>query len=91
MTGENRRVTPKEVYDAYPGAEFLAVEPPRENETIPDYINRVGRKALAECGDTLFTFLIFEMAEAGNRDEAINMLERALDDMLSVLRAVENN
>lgn len=91
MSASNNRVTPKEIYDAYPGAEFLAIDPPQENETIPDYINRVGRKTIIACGDTLFAFLIFEMADAGNRNEAVNMLDRALNDILRVLREVENN
>lgn len=85
----NNPLTPKEIYDSYPAADLLAVDPPETGETFHDYINRQGKQQIRECGDTLFAFMIFELADAGNRDEAIHMLDRALDDVLSVRRAID--
>ena len=85
----NNAVTPKEIYDSYPGSDLLSIDPPEIDETFYDYINRQSKQAIRECGDTLFAFLIFELADAGNREDAINMLDRALDDVLSVRRAVD--
>jgi len=85
----NNAVTPKEVYDSYPASDLLSIDPPEIGETFHDYINRQGKQTIRECGDTLFAFLIFELAEAGNRAEAAHMLDRALDDILHVRRAVD--
>ena len=35
-------VTPKDIYDAYPGSDLLALEPPEENETFEAYKKRMG-------------------------------------------------
>lgn len=90
-TGEmtNNPLTPKEVYDAYPAADLLNVDQPNVSETFHDYINRQGKQQIRECGDTLFAFLIFELADAEGRYEAIHMLDRALDDILHVRRAID--
>ena len=54
-------VTPKDIYDAYPDSDLLAIEPPKENETFAAYKKRVGgNKGVLACGDTLFAFLLFE-------------------------------
>jgi hypothetical protein len=86
----NNPLTPKEVYDSYPAADLLALDPPETHETFHDYINRQRKQQIRECGDTLFAFLLFELAEAGSREEAVHMLDRALDDILCVRRAVDN-
>ena len=61
-------VTPKDIYDAYPESDLLALEPPEENETFAAYRKRMGgNKSILACGDTLFAFLLFEAAdEAGD-------------------------
>jgi hypothetical protein len=83
-------VTPKEVYDSYPGADFLAVDPPHVDESFHDYINRQGKHRLRTCGDTLFAFLLFELADAGNREDAVRMLNTALNDIVAVRSHIEN-
>jgi hypothetical protein len=85
----NNPLTPKEIYDSYPASDLLAIDPPEIGETFQDYINRQGKKQIRECGDTLFAFLIFELVDAGNREEAVHMLDRALDDILRVRRAID--
>lgn len=85
----NSQLSPKTVYDSYPGSDSLAVDQPNSDETFHDYINRVGKQSIRECGDTLFAFLIFELADADNLDSAVHMLDRALDDILHVRRALD--
>ena len=85
----NSQLVPKAIYDSYPGSDLLAVDPPNNDETFHDYINRVGKQSIRECGDTLFAFIIFELADADDLESAVHMLDRALDDILTVRRAID--
>ncbi|NBT75295.1 MAG: hypothetical protein EBT15_04875 [Betaproteobacteria bacterium] len=86
----NNPVTPKEVYDSYPGADFLNVDPPHLGESFHDYVNRQGKQRLRTCGDTLFAFLLFELADAGSRADAVRMLNTAINDIVAVKSRIEN-
>ena len=83
-------VTPKDIYDAYPESDLLALEPPEENETFAAYRKRMGgNKSILACGDTLFAFLLFEEAdEAGDPDEVIRRFDTAVSDIEQVVTAL---
>jgi hypothetical protein len=77
-------VIPKEVYDSYPVSDLLGIDPPEVGESFHDYINRQSKNAIRQCGDTLFAFLIFEMSDAGDREEAVHMIDTAIRDLTAV-------
>ncbi len=83
-------VTPKDIYDAYPGSDLLAIGPPEENETFEAYKKRVGgNKGILACGDTLFAFLLFEAAdESSNPDEVIRRFDTAVADIEQVVETI---
>lgn len=80
-------VTPKDIYDAYPESDLLALEPPEENETFAAYKKRIGgSKSLLVCGDTLFAFLLFEAADtADDPDAVIRRFDTAVSDIEQVV------
>jgi hypothetical protein len=78
-------ITPRHVFDSYPGSDLVGIDPPIAEETFADYIRRVGRGPIQRCGDTLYAFLLFEMADSGgNAEEALRMLDTAIRDVESV-------
>lgn len=78
-------ITPLDVWRVYPGADLLAIDPPEEKETFQEYINRVGRVDLLDCGDTLFAFIMFECSDSeGDGEEISHMMNTAIRDILSV-------
>jgi hypothetical protein len=81
------KVTPKDIYDAYPESDLLAIEPPEENETFAAYKKRVGgHKSILSCGDTLFAFLLFEAEdESDDPDEVIRRFDTAVSDIEQVV------
>jgi hypothetical protein len=85
-------VTPKDIYDAYPGSDLLALEPPEENETFAAYKKRMGgNKGILACGDTLFAFLLFEAAdESDDPDEVIRRFDTAVSDIEQVVTELAN-
>jgi hypothetical protein len=85
------KVTPKDIYDAYPAADLLALEPPEENETFEAYKKRVGgNKGILACGDTLFAFLLFEAQDESDPDEVIRRFDTAVSDIEQVVEALAN-
>ena len=82
-------VTPKDIYDAYPGSDLLALEPPEENETFAAYKKRMGgNKGILACGDTLFAFLLFEAQDESEPDEVIRLFDRAVADIEQVVETL---
>jgi hypothetical protein len=82
-------VTPKDIYDAYPDSDLLAIEPPEENETFAAYKKRVGgNKGVLACGDTLFAFLLFEAQDESDPDEVIRLFDRAVADIEQVVETL---
>lgn len=83
-------ITPLDVWRAYDGSDLLSVDPPEENETFKDYIARVGKEALLDCGDTLFAFIMFECSDgAGECEEIMHAMNVAIRDLLSVKHLAE--
>jgi hypothetical protein len=84
-------VTPKDIYDAYPGSDLLAIAPPEENETFEAYKKRVGgNKGILACGDTLFAFLLFEAQDENDPDEVIRRFDMAVADIEQVVTEIAN-
>ena len=78
-------ITPLEVWRAYPGADLLAVDPPEEKETFAEYVNRVGRVKLLDCGDTLFAFIMFECKDGGgNCENVFRMIGTAIRELMFI-------
>jgi len=44
---------------------------------------------LVDCGDTLFTFAVYEAGDAGDLDELKQMLERGVDQLRSLAGEIE--
>ncbi len=71
------------LYEAYPDNDILAVGPPRCDETIGDFADRVEKAG----GDMLFLFLCREVGSIGgdlDAAERLDRLESAIDDIRSV-------
>jgi len=78
-------ITPLEVWRAYPGADLLAIDPPEEKETFAEYVDRVGRVKLLDCGDTLFAFIMFECKDGdGNCENVSRMLTAAIRELMLI-------
>lgn len=92
MTGAttSKPVTAADIYYAYPCVDILPLDEPLENETVPEYIKRLGgNDELLHCGDTLFAFILFELSDSENREECVHALNVALRDIVSVKTALE--
>ena len=77
----------QDMYDAYPGSDLLGCGPPLAREKPSDYQVRVEHDA----GDTLYLFLVRERVENSavvDNETAAQRLERAIEDLQSVRRAV---
>lgn len=75
------------VYDAYPDSDLLPLDPDRDCRNLQSLLQKVRS---ANIGDTLFQFLVLEIAEGGEGkiDGAIHVIERARDDVDAVLQAL---
>lgn len=83
-------ITPLDVWRAYDGSDLLNVDPPEEKETFREYVDRIGRVDLLDCGDTLFAFIMFECADSGGECEEIShAMNVAIRDILSVKNLAE--
>ena len=77
------------VYDAYPNADLLPIEPDRDCRSLQNLFARVTDENI---GDGLFTFMVVEMVEGGESTlaGAIRVLEQARADVDAVLQALRN-
>ena len=77
------------VYDAYPHADLLPIEPDRDCRSLRNLLTRVTHENI---GDGLFTFMVVEMVEGGEGTlaGAIRVLEQARADVDSVLQALQD-
>lgn len=78
----------KTVYNAYPDAQALDIDPPEEGETLEAYYNRV-KDDLFGCGDTLFAFILIELKEC--LDRPVSALELAVRNLQDIIAALEAN
>ena len=75
------------VYDAYPHADLLPIEPDRDCRSLQNLLTRVTNENI---GDGLFTFMVVEIVEGGEGTlaGAIRVLEQARADVDVVLKAL---
>ena len=76
------------VYDAYPDADLLPVDPEKDCRDLQTMLAKVNSKNI---GDGLFKFMVVEIIEGGEStlDGAIRVLERARADVEAVLQALQ--
>ena len=77
------------VYDAYPHADLLPIEPERDCCSLRSLLARVTHENI---GDGLFTFMVIEIVEGGEGTlaGAIRVLEQARSDVDAVLKALQD-
>jgi glutathione S-transferase len=75
------------LFDAYPDSDLLPLDPDQDCRDLQSLLTRVRN---SNIGDTLFQFLVLEMAEGGEGtlDGAIRVTRKARDDVDAVLRAL---
>ncbi|MDD5458129.1 MAG: hypothetical protein PHF37_01880 [Phycisphaerae bacterium] len=75
------------IYDAYPHADLLPIDPEKDCRSLQTLLAKVTTETI---GDGLFTFLVVEIVEGGegNMDGAIRVMERVREDVESVLQAL---
>jgi hypothetical protein len=77
------------VYDAYPHADLLPIDPEQDCHSLPSLLTKVSTENI---GDGLFKFLVIEIVEGGEStvEGAIRVLEQAKGDVEAVLEALRN-
>ena len=77
------------IYDAYPHADLLPIEPERDCRDLQSLLARVTNENI---GDGLFTFMVVEIVNGGESTltGAIRVLEQAKGDVEAVLQALRN-
>ncbi len=75
------------IYDAYPHADLLPIDPDRDCRNLQILLARVNGENI---GDGLFRFMVVEIVEGGEStmDGAIRVLQRAREDVEAVLQAL---
>ena len=75
------------IYDAYPHADLLPIDPEQDCSNLPSLLAKVTGKNI---GDSLFRFIVVEIVEGGEgtMDGAIRVMERAREDVETVLQAL---
>ena len=75
------------IYDAYPHADLLPIEPDQDCRSLQSLLSKVTAENI---GDGLFRFMVIEIIEGGEStlDGAIRVMERAKEDVEAVLQAL---
>jgi len=76
------------IYDAYPHADILPIDPEQDCRSLQDLLAKVTGENI---GDGLFKLMVVEIIEGGEStlDGAIRVMERAREDVESVLHALQ--
>ena len=76
------------IYDAYPHADLLPIDPERDCGSLQTLLARVTGENI---GDGLFKFMVVEIIEGGEStlDGATRVIERAREDVEAVLQALQ--
>ena len=77
------------IYDAYPHADLLPIDPEQDCRTLQTLLTRVTGENI---GDSLFKFMVVEIVEGGESTlaGAIRVLDRAREDVEAVLQALRD-
>ena len=75
------------IYDAYPHADLLPIDPEQDCGNLQTLLSKVTGENI---GDGLFKFMVIEIVEGGEStlDGAIRVMERAREDVEAVLQAL---
>jgi hypothetical protein len=75
------------IYDAYPHADLLPIDPEQDCRDLQTLLAKVTGENI---GDGLFRFIVVEIVEGGEStlDGAIRVMERAREDVEAVLQAL---
>lgn len=76
------------IYDAYPHTDLLPIDPERDCRNLQTLLTKITSENI---GDGLFKFMVVEIVEGGEStlDGAIRVMERAREDVETVLRALQ--
>ena len=77
------------IYDAYPHADLLGIDPEQDCRTLQTLLARVTGENI---GDSLFKFMVVEIIEGGESTlaGAIRVLDRAREDVEAVLQGLRD-
>ena len=77
------------IYDAYPNADLLPINPEQDCRSLQDLMAKVTAENI---GDRLIRFIVIEIVEGGEStlDGAIRVMERAKEDVDAVLQALQD-
>ena len=77
------------IYDAYPHADLLPIDPEQDCRTLQTLLARVTGENI---GDSLFKFMVVEIIEGGESTlaGAIRVLDRAREDVEAVLQRLRD-
>ena len=77
------------IYEAYPHSDLLPIDPDTDCKNMETLLGKVNDDNI---GDGLFKFIVIEIVEGGEctLDGAVRVIERARDDIESVLQALQN-
>lgn len=73
------RVLPLDLYERYPHAALLPITPPTPLTAWAEW-----RVYALNCGDGLFSFLICELADSQDWNDALSRMDSVLNDVMSV-------
>ena len=75
------------IYDAYPHADLLPIEPDHDCRNLQTLLSKVTSENI---GDSLFKFVVTEIVEGGEGTigGAIQVIEQAKEDIEAVLQAL---
>jgi len=75
------------IYDAYPHADLLPINPEQDCRSLQDLLAKVTGENI---GDGLFKFIVVEIVEGGESslNGAIRVTERAKEDVEAILQAL---
>ena len=86
-TNKNQINIARVIYDAYPHADLLPIDPDKDCQNLQELLAKVTGENI---GDGLFRFIVVEIVEGGEStvDGAIRVIERAREDVEAVLQAL---
>lgn len=76
------------IYDAYPHSDLLPIDPGQDCRDLQTLFAKVTSENI---GDSLFRFIVVEIVEGGEGtvEGAIRVMERAREDVETVLQALQ--
>ena len=87
-TNKNQINIARVIYDAYPNADLLPIDPEHDCRDLQTLLAKV---TADNIGDSLFKFIVVEIVEGGESslNGAIRVIERAREDVEAVLQALQ--